>query len=45
LSEGPSSQPTERQAQLLALAGALRPELHRYCARLMVSVIDGEDDV
>jgi RNA polymerase sigma factor (sigma-70 family) len=45
LSEGPSSQPTERQAQLLALAGALRPELHRYCARLMGSVIDGEDVV
>ena len=45
MSEGPSSQPTERQAQLLALAGALRPELHRYCARLMGSVIDGEDVV
>jgi RNA polymerase sigma factor (sigma-70 family) len=45
LSEGPSFQPTERQAQLLALAGALRPELHRYCARLMGSVIDGEDVV
>jgi DNA-directed RNA polymerase specialized sigma24 family protein len=23
----------------------LRPELHRYCARLMGSVIDGEDVV
>src|SRR5262249_62328878 len=34
-----------RQAQLLALAGELRPELHRYCARLMGSVIDGEDVV
>jgi RNA polymerase sigma-70 factor (ECF subfamily) len=45
LSEGPSSQPTERQAQLLTLAGELRPELHRYCARLMGSVIDGEDVV
>ena len=30
---------------LLAQAGALRPELHRYCARLMGSVIDGEDVV
>lgn len=29
----------------LALAGELRPELHRYCARLMGSVIDGEDVV
>ncbi|MES2152489.1 MAG: RNA polymerase sigma factor [Pseudomonadota bacterium] len=35
----------DRQASLLALAGQLRPELHRYCARLMGSVIDGEDVV
>jgi RNA polymerase sigma-70 factor (ECF subfamily) len=35
----------ERQAQFLALAGELRPELHRYCARLMGSVIEGEDVV
>lgn len=28
-----------------AVAGALRPELHRYCARLTGSVIDGEDVV
>jgi RNA polymerase sigma-70 factor (ECF subfamily) len=27
------------------LSGELRPELHRYCARLMGSVIDGEDVV
>jgi RNA polymerase sigma-70 factor (ECF subfamily) len=45
LNEGPSSPPTARQAQLLALAGELRPELHRYCARLMGSVIEGEDVV
>jgi RNA polymerase sigma factor (sigma-70 family) len=37
--------PTARQAELLALAGTLRPELHRYCARLMGSVIEGEDVV
>ncbi|WP_342237203.1 sigma-70 family RNA polymerase sigma factor [Inquilinus sp. OTU3971] len=43
MSEGPS--PMARQAQLLALAGELRPELHRYCARLMGSVIEGEDVV
>lgn len=42
MSEGPVS---ERQALLAALAGELRPELHRYCARLMGSVIDGEDIV
>jgi RNA polymerase sigma factor (sigma-70 family) len=35
----------ERRAELLALAGELRPDLHRYCARLMGSVIDGEDIV
>jgi len=34
-----------RQAELLALAETLRPELHSYCARLMGSVIDGEDVV
>jgi RNA polymerase sigma-70 factor (ECF subfamily) len=28
-----------------ALAGELRPELHRYCARLTGSVFDGEDVV
>ncbi len=35
----------DRQAKFLALAGELQPELHRYCARLMGSVIDGEDVV
>jgi RNA polymerase sigma factor (sigma-70 family) len=35
----------DRRAGLLALAGELRPELHRYCARLTGSVIDGEDVV
>jgi RNA polymerase sigma factor (sigma-70 family) len=38
-------QGNERREQFLALAGELRPELHRYCARLMGSVIDGEDVV
>ncbi len=33
----------ERQARLVALAADVRPQLHRYCARLMGSVIDGED--
>ena len=45
MSEPSSSSPTPRQAQLLALASELRPELHRYSARLMGSVIDGEDVV
>jgi RNA polymerase sigma factor (sigma-70 family) len=45
LSGGPTSPPSARHAQLLALADELRPELHRYSARLMGSVIDGEDVV
>jgi RNA polymerase sigma-70 factor (ECF subfamily) len=39
------SQHDERLAGLIAEANELRPELHRYCARLMGSVIDGEDVV
>ncbi len=42
MSAGPTS---ARHAQLVELADELRPELHRYCARLMGSVIDGEDVV
>jgi RNA polymerase sigma-70 factor (ECF subfamily) len=45
LSQGPTSTPAARHDQLLALAQALRPELHRYSARLMGSVIEGEDVV
>ena len=45
MSGGPSSPATPRHAELQALADKLRPELHRYCARLMGSVIDGEDVV
>jgi RNA polymerase sigma factor (sigma-70 family) len=45
LSGGSSSPHTAGHAQLLSLASELRPELHRYCARLMGSVIDGEDVV
>ena len=35
----------DRREELFALAGELRPDLHRYSARLMGSVIDGEDVV
>jgi RNA polymerase sigma factor (sigma-70 family) len=45
LSTGQISPHHDRRAGLLALAEELRPELHRYCARLMGSVIDGEDVV
>ena len=40
-----SSPDRDRRAEFLALTAELRPELHRYCARLMGSVIDGEDVV
>ncbi|HET7885637.1 MAG TPA: sigma-70 family RNA polymerase sigma factor [Bradyrhizobium sp.] len=42
-----NASPSDRdpRAELLALTAELRPELHRYCARLMGSVIDGEDVV
>jgi RNA polymerase sigma factor (sigma-70 family) len=45
LSSGQHAPNSDRVAGLLALAGELRSELHRYCARLMGSVIDGEDVV
>jgi len=45
VSAKPSSGNEDRKAEILAVAGELRPELHRYCARLMGSVIDGEDVV
>ena len=32
-------------SEFLALVGDLRPDLHRYCARLTGSVMDGEDIV
>ncbi len=46
MSEAPSPLSNhERQARLIALTAEVRPELHRYCARLMGSVVDGEDVV
>ncbi|MES2070560.1 MAG: sigma-70 family RNA polymerase sigma factor [Pseudomonadota bacterium] len=45
MSTGLPSPNENRRAEILAVAGQLRPELHRYCARLMGSVIDGEDVV
>jgi RNA polymerase sigma-70 factor (ECF subfamily) len=35
----------EAREQFLAMVGSVRPELHRYCARLTGSVIEGEDIV
>jgi RNA polymerase sigma factor (sigma-70 family) len=45
LSAGSPPSTHERQAELIALSRELRPDLHRYCARLMGSIIDGEDVV
>lgn len=39
------AQLAEAREQFLSLVEGLRPELHRYCARLTGSVIDGEDIV
>ena len=36
---------TEARADLDRLLGDLRPKLHRYCARMTGSVVDGEDVV
>jgi RNA polymerase sigma-70 factor (ECF subfamily) len=35
----------EAREQFLVLIGSIRPELHRYCARLTGSVFEGEDVV
>jgi RNA polymerase sigma factor (sigma-70 family) len=45
LTDGENTPVGARRAELVALTAAMRPELHRYCARLMGSVIDGEDVV
>lgn len=40
-----STGPTEARETFDRLLGELRPKLHRYCARMTGSVIDGEDVV
>jgi RNA polymerase sigma-70 factor (ECF subfamily) len=40
-----SSEDAEARATIDRLLGELRPKLHRYCARMTGSVIDGEDVV
>ncbi len=42
---GPTDTFAAAREELVALVGGLRPELHRYAARLTGSVIDGEDIV
>jgi RNA polymerase sigma-70 factor (ECF subfamily) len=41
----PASALADAREQFLALVDHVRPELHRYCARLTGSVIEGEDIV
>lgn len=43
--ERPPTQLQQARREFLALVEKLRPELHRYCARMVGSVIDGEDVV
>jgi RNA polymerase sigma-70 factor (ECF subfamily) len=42
-SEGAESAKQRAERQLGAFVRELRPQLHRYCARMVGSVIDGED--
>jgi RNA polymerase sigma-70 factor, ECF subfamily len=42
---GPPPALVEAREQFLAIVAGVRPELHRYCARLTGSVIEGEDIV
>src|SRR5436853_4358863 len=44
LSSTPERAPVD-QAEFEALVGQIRPELHRYCARMVGSVVDAEDVV
>ena len=44
-SDGPPPEFAQARARFLELVAEIRPELHRYCARLTGSIIDGEDVV
>jgi RNA polymerase sigma-70 factor (ECF subfamily) len=39
----PTADTTEARRAFDRLLGDLRPKLHRYCARMTGSVVDGED--
>ncbi len=43
--ESPPPELGQARARFLELVAELRPELHRYCARLTGSIVDGEDVV
>jgi RNA polymerase sigma-70 factor (ECF subfamily) len=42
---GPPPELAQARARFLELVAEIRPELHRYCARLTGSIVDGEDVV
>ena len=44
-SDTPLPQLQQARKDFLALVATLRPDLHRYCSRMVGSVIDGEDVV
>lgn len=45
MTDSRSPEESARWSALIALSEEIRPELHRYCSRLMGSVIEGEDVV
>jgi RNA polymerase sigma-70 factor (ECF subfamily) len=45
MAEAPAPALAQAREEFLALVASVRPELHRYCARLTGSVIEGEDIV
>jgi RNA polymerase sigma-70 factor (ECF subfamily) len=45
VSQSPPAAIAQAREQFLGMVDALRPDLHRYCARLTGSVIEGEDIV
>ncbi len=42
---GPPPELAQARERFLELVAEIRPELHRYCARLTGSIVDGEDVV
>src|SRR5262252_10507926 len=41
----PPPELAQARARFMELVAEIRPELHRYCARLTGSIVDGEDVV
>ena len=45
MTESTPPHPEEARARLDEIAQRIRPQLHRYCARMTGSIVDGEDVV